>query len=119
MNPSESTTLTVSRSTSYTDRIRRYGVYLDDHQVASLGALESISFSALPGKHSLVIKIDWCRSNVVEFDCRSGGALSFECGSSMTGMRALLALLYVTIWRHQYLWLRGADTVLHSEISMN
>jgi len=108
MNQSPDITITVSRTTSYADRLRRYGVYLDGVHAGSLGAGESVSFNASPGKHSLVVKIDWCGSNIFEVDCAPGGVLSFECGSSITGWRGLLALLYITIWRQQYLWLRPA-----------
>ena len=104
----ENVHITVSRRTSYPDRLRSYDVYLDDLRVGSLGASESVSFSASPGKHSVVIKIDWCRSNVIDIDCGSGESISLECGSNVTGWRGLLALLYITIWRHQYLWLRRA-----------
>jgi hypothetical protein len=102
----EPVTLTITRTTSYADRIRGYRVMLDGAKVASLKAGEATTLQTTPGHHSLVLKIDWCRSNCVEFDARSGENLSFECGSSMPGLRLLLAILYITFWRHKYLWLR-------------
>jgi hypothetical protein len=59
-----------------------------------------------PGQHSVGLTIDWCRSNEVAFAIRPGETVEFECGSSLTGCRWLLALLYVTLLRNEYLWLR-------------
>ena len=90
------------------DRLRAYKVKIDGVIVGSVRARESITVPVSPGMHSLVLRIDWCGSEQVDFEIQLGEYVSFECGSSLTGWRILLVLFYITFGAHQYLWLRRA-----------
>ncbi|GEM_PF-5005570 len=53
----------------------------------------------------MILKIDWCSSNGLDFEIKNGQTLSFECGNNVpSGLRQ--ELLYITVLRHKYLWLK-------------
>jgi hypothetical protein len=105
---SAQTQITVRRTTSYADRLRAYKVKLDGVVVGSVRARESVTVPVSPGRHSLVVRIDWCGSEQIDFEIQPGEHVCFDCGSSLVGWRLLLAAFYITFRTHQYLWLRRA-----------
>ena len=68
-----------------------------------------MSFTIAPGDHQIHLEIDWCMSNILNFSARPGNEINFECGSSLSGGKSFLIMLYITIWRDKYLWLRMLD----------
>lgn len=105
---SDQTQITVRRTTSYADRLRAYKVKVDGVVVGSVRARESVTVPVAPGRHSLVLRIDWCGSEQIDFEVQPGENVFFECGSSLAGWRVLLALFYIIFRTHHYLWLRRA-----------
>jgi hypothetical protein len=103
---SDQAQITVRRTTSYADRLRDYKVKVDRVVVGSVGPGEAITIPISAGRRSLVIRIDWCGSEQIDFEVQPGQHVSFECGSNLTGWRILLTLLYITFRTNQYLWLR-------------
>jgi len=97
--------ISIKRDSGYADRLRAYQIVLDGQTVGELRNGEELKLGASPGRHQLYVKIDWCRSPIVDFD-DDGGLVSFDCGSSLRGWRLFLVLLYVVLFRHDYLWLR-------------
>jgi hypothetical protein len=106
---SEQTHITVRRTTSYGDRLRAYKIKVDGVVVGSVRARKSVTIPISPGRHSLVLRIDWCSSGQIDFESLQGDHIVFECGSSLTGWRFLLALYYIIFRAHQYLWLRRTE----------
>ena len=53
--------------------------------------------------------IDWCHSNTLEIEVIPDGRQVFEVGSNISVWGLLFVLLYVTIWKARYLYLREAD----------
>jgi hypothetical protein len=103
--------ITIQRDKSYADRLRAYKVAVDGVVVASVRAGQSVTVPVSAGGHTLGPRIDWCGSEELQFKAQAGERITFECGSSLTGLtgwRALLALFYV-LFRTQYLWLRRAE----------
>ena len=105
---SNQTEVSVRRTTSYPDRLRRYKVKLDGVVAASVAAGESITLPIVAGTHAIELRIDWCGSERLGFDVQPGEHIAFECGSNLIGWRILLAPLYIALRTHQYLWLRRA-----------
>ena len=103
---SDETQVTVRRMTSYADRLRGYKVKVDDVVVGLVQAGESVTIPVAPGRHSMVIRIDWCGSEQIDFEVQAGEHAFFECGSSLVGWRIVLALFYIVFRTNQYLWLR-------------
>jgi hypothetical protein len=103
---SNQTQITVQRTTSYVDRLRAYKIKIDDVVVGKVKARDSVTIPLTPGRHLIVLRIDWCGSETIDFEVQPGEHVTFECGSSLQGWRILLGLLYITFLTNQYLWLR-------------
>lgn len=97
--------LRIKRDSGYADRLRAYKVVLDGNIVGELKNGQQIEIDVSNGKHELYIKIDWCRSNTVEFESDGNKNLEFECGSSLRGFKILLSIVYITFLRNKYIWL--------------
>ena len=96
----------ISRKAAFQDRFRAYKIVLDDEEIGTIRANETREFEVSPGKHTLVIKIDWATSNTIEFTHgEKDKILDFEVSGGMKGWRILLAILYTSIWSNQYLLL--------------
>lgn len=102
---SSQTQITVRRTTSYADRWRAYEVKVDGVVVGSVRARESVTVPVNPGKHSLVLRIDWCGSEQIDFEVQPGEHVFFDCGS-LAGWRIVLAIFYILFRTREYLWLR-------------
>ena len=100
--------ITVRRTTSYADRLRAYKIKIDGVITGAVRAHESVTIPVSSGRHSLVIRIDWCGSQQIDFDVQPGEHIFFECGSSLAGWRVLFAFFYIIFRTNQYLWLRRA-----------
>lgn len=87
---------------SWQDRKRSYGIFIDGTQAAKVANGKEVRIPLLPGKHVVVLKIDWCKSNTVDVELRPDEVKTLECGPNA---KPLLALLYITMFRHRYLWL--------------
>jgi hypothetical protein len=99
------TDITIRRGKSYADRLRAYKVEIDGAVVATVRAGQSATVPVTVGRHTLTLRIDWCSSEKLQFDAQSGDHIAFECGSSLTGARLLLAIVYI-FRPNQWLWLR-------------
>jgi len=100
--------ITIQRGKSYADRLRAYKVVVDGVVVASVRAGQSVTVPVSAGSHSLGLRIDWCSSEELQFEARTGERITFECGVSLAGWRVWFALFYIIFRTHQYLWLRRA-----------
>ena len=98
----------IIRESGIADILRSYQIIVDDYVVGEIRNGARVEFDVPPGKHQIYMKINWCRSNVVDFEAKQG-VVQFECGSNIRGWKTLIALLYVTFLRDQYLWLRRSD----------
>lgn len=89
------------------DRLRGYRVLVDGHDVASVENDSSVEIPVLPGTHSVRLQIDWCQSQEMRVEIKSGESVELVCGPNST---PLLALLYITTMRKNYIWLRPAGS---------
>ncbi len=99
-------TIKLRRDSGYADRLRAYHIVLDGEKVMKISNGESVEISVQPGRHELFLKIDWCRSNKIDFVISEGETKVFDGGSSLRGIKLLLAIVYITFLRNSYLWLR-------------
>lgn len=95
----------IKRDSGYADRLRAYKIILDKKVIGKIKNGQEVTLEVPKGNHQLYLKIDWCRSNTVNFDAHDSN-IKFECGSNLRGFKILLALFYVTFFRDQYLWLK-------------
>jgi hypothetical protein len=85
------------------DKARQYAVLLDGKEIAAVSNGSEVAFDTEPGKHTVQMKIDWCRSPEFEVDVQAE-AVILECGPNAS---PFLALFYITLWKNKYIWLRS------------
>ncbi|WP_310939626.1 hypothetical protein [Clostridium sp. SHJSY1] len=79
---------------------------LDSKYIGSIYSNEKKSFEVSEGKHTLYVKIDWCRSKKVDFEAINND-IEFECGNSIKDFwHGALWMFYITIFKNSYLWLK-------------
>jgi len=95
------TVLVVRRAPmKWMDRARTYKVLVDGKQRAEIGDDSAVQIPVMPGPHVVRLTIDWCSSPDLAFDIAHGEILRLECRPNAS---PLLALLYITIWRRNYI----------------
>jgi len=94
--------LTIIRDSNATNGTRAYKVVLDGVVLGKIKNNQTLEFDLAPGHHELVLKIDWCRSNIVEFDTEDGNA-RYACGAYVSGLAASIVM------RNEYLYLIPAE----------
>lgn len=103
-------TITICRERGFYDLARSYQLLVDGDLAGEVGYGGTLTVAATPGKHAVQLKIDWCRSPEVTVLVTAGETVSLDCGNS-AGVLDLI--LYITIWRSRYLWLRLAGPSTH------
>ena len=68
-------------SRKYFDKLRKYKIIIDDSEVGIIGDDKIFTYNLDAGHHTIYLKIDWCKSNKLEFDVVENEFLEFECGS--------------------------------------
>ena len=81
----EEAKLNLNRVTSFSDSLRAYSIVLDGAVVGHIKAGESVDIPVHPGKHQIFLKIDWCRSNILDFTAQTGAEVTLNCGTNLTG----------------------------------
>lgn len=97
--------LVINRQKSNIDRVRNYKIILDDTHIDNIKEGEIKNIDIKPGKHTLYMKIDWCRSNKIDFYMSKDETVEFKCGNSISGWRNLIIMIYITFLKDRYLWL--------------
>lgn len=97
--------ITIARQPSVVDITRAYRVEIDGNIAGQIGAGKVQSFPVSPGKHSLVLKIDWCSSPASEIEVQAGSGAMLYCGATYTDWRCTFAPF---ILANNYLYVRPA-----------
>jgi hypothetical protein len=100
--------ITIKRDSGYVDKTRAYKVVLDGNQVGKIKGGQQIELDVTPGNHQLYLKIDWCQSNIIEFEMNEN-VINFECESNLKGKTfwvPFIHLIYVIFKRKQYILLK-------------
>jgi hypothetical protein len=100
-------TIVVRRDSGYADRLRDYRILIDGVEIGRVGNGATQDFQITSSPHQLMIKVDWGRSNIVDFDIGEGQTVRIVCGSNLRGWRIVLALYYATFGFRSYLWLKA------------
>lgn len=104
--------ISISRKGEFTNNFKDYKIIIDNTFYGTLncGEIKNINISA--GRHTIYLKIDWCRSNKLNFFITDNDTLKFECGNSMTGIKAIFSIFYITFLKNKYLWIREKNKYL-------
>jgi hypothetical protein len=95
----------IKRDSGYADRLRAYKVILDEKVIGYIKNGQDVFFEVSKGTHQLYLKVDWCRSNKINFESNDRD-IEFECGSSLRGLKMLLNIFYLTLLKNKYLWIK-------------
>ena len=100
--------LTIVRSSEYANRIRKIDILLDDKKIGDISNGESKTFDIPGGQHSLKAKVDWCSSNLVNFDIPGEGSKSFSLTSfaKHNPFGIFATIYYITLGSKKYLNLK-------------
>jgi hypothetical protein len=82
------------------DRGYSYDVMVDGQKRAQIGDDSTVQIGLTPGEHRVRLRVKWCGSREMPFTLAPGEILRMECRPKS---RPLLALLYITIWRNDYI----------------
>ncbi|PAD34527.1 hypothetical protein [Terribacillus saccharophilus] len=92
----------IKRERSLTDMLRNYNVIIDGKKVGTIGPRDTFNFSIAPGKHTIHLEIDWCRSKKIEFKARENEIIRFNC-AGLRGIKFLFVMWFITFARNKYL----------------
>lgn len=98
--------LTISRDKTYRDKLRSYKIMIDGNCYEEIKCGEIKNINLDPGNHTIYLKIDWCRSNKIDFTILENETVEFECGNPISKWRILSPIIYITFLKNKYLWIR-------------
>ena len=87
------------------DTERSYKIIIDGQFYDKIKCGETKSINIKNGKHRIYLKLDWCRSNIINFENLNDEKIEFKCGSSVKGWRILILFIYTTILKNKYLYI--------------
>ena len=98
--------LKINRAAEFRDKIRNYKIILDNTYCGDVKSGETKGLEVTPGNHTIYLKIDWCRSNKIDFYVLDNETIEFECGNSMNNWRIFISIIYITFLKNKYLWIK-------------
>jgi len=101
-------TIQITRSSEYTNRLRKIRLVLDNKELDSISNGETKNFIVSAGSHTLQAKIDWCTSNKITFTLGENDTRSFDLASfaKTSSLGIFAAIYYITFGSGKYLDLR-------------
>lgn len=99
------TVLRIHRPYQYVTSFAKYTLLVDGVRTAQIRSGETIEVPVSAGTHSLVAKIDWCSSNVLQLTCLDGQVRGLEVGCRVRGWRWPLYPLCITVLYSRFLYL--------------
>lgn len=75
---------------------------LDEKEVGQIADGETSEYDIAPGEHILYMKIDYARSEKIQFTVDAGKNIEFVCSPNITGLKILVSFLYLTILCTRY-----------------
>jgi hypothetical protein len=72
-------TLEITRHRAWTDKIRKWKVFIDGYELGRIRQGESLSWAIEPGVHELCLKVDWASSQSISFSIEPEETARFEC----------------------------------------
>jgi len=88
---------------AWVDRLRAYTLLVDGEARGRIGQGETLEIELAPGDHIVQMQIDWATSAELVVD--GGRDVALRCRANAN---PFLVLLYITIWRHDYIRLERA-----------
>jgi hypothetical protein len=97
--------LTLIRGLEYTNYTRAYTVIIDGAKAAEISSGETCHIPLSNGVHQISLKIDWCKSEELEFELQKGTNLTMHCGATYNNWKANFMVFFKP---HRWLYVRVA-----------
>jgi hypothetical protein len=97
--------INIKRESTYADKLRSYNVELDGVIIGEIADGESKAFQVEPGEHTLRLKIDWLKSNEVQFEA-SDDVIEFICSNGLGGVKDWFVIFYLMFMPNRYIRLK-------------
>lgn len=97
--------MVLTRGSYYTDRLRAYKVFVDGEQRGLIRNGETVRFPVSQGEHSVMLRIDFCRSPELAVAVGEKDLL-VSCGSNVNPLLGLIHLFMPGNW----IWIKPTDT---------
>ncbi len=65
-------------------------VFIDDRRVGELSYFDRKEFITSPGEHTVLVEMDWRRSEKIRVEAPADGVVELQCGQSRHGFKAFL-----------------------------
>lgn len=101
--------LFITRDSGFADFVRKYKVVLDGEEIGVLKNGGTFGCTIASGKHALQLKVDWCGSDMVEFNAVPGEQVQFQCGSNLRGWKLLKASKVMRESPYEWIWLKQSS----------
>src|SRR6476661_2145027 len=95
--------LRIRRADEFADNFRSYSIVLDGAKLGEIKRGETLEFPIPSGQHQLSMKIDWCRSNMIQFAASDSDVLVFLARPKVKESGGLTALYYALIKPNEYI----------------
>ncbi|SRR6266567_7372201 len=86
------------------DKLRAYKIVVDGAVVGKVKRDKSVLVDLAPGRHAMLVSLDWCSSKPIVVEIVEGAECSVECGPNPDA--ELRTAAQVTQAPDTYLWLR-------------
>lgn len=83
-------TIKIQRTSELNNRLRDYQIYIDGEKIGKIADGETKDFLISSGKHSIVVKIDWCSSPEISFNIIDTDTKTFNVGGFKGGNKVVL-----------------------------
>jgi len=91
--------LTLMRGIEATNYLRNYKIFIDDLEYEGIESGETKHIELPPGSHTLLLKIDWCKSKEYEFKITTLENTELTCGASYLGWKcAFMCFIKPSNW---------------------
>ncbi|RXP52474.1 hypothetical protein EC396_11230 [Lutibacter sp. HS1-25] len=93
------TKLILKRNSEWNNKLRDYGIYIDDKKIGTIANGETKEFDLDSGNYNINGKIDWCKSPKINFEITENDSKEFEISGYKYGrlisiISAFFALIY-------------------------
>jgi len=95
--------LIIKRSSEWNNKLRDYGIYIDDKKIGTIANGETKEFDLDSGTYKINGKIDWCKSPKINFEITENDSKKIEISGYKYGrlisiISAVLALIYFLVF---------------------
>ena len=84
----------IIRQIAREDKQRSYKIIIDGKLYGCIKPGEIKDIDIALGEHTIYLKINWVRSNIINFTVSKNESVEFCCGNTTKGWRSWLVILY-------------------------